>query len=220
MNTLSTNAQEFRTALLRLQPFMSTDETRYYLNGVCLDYTKERGLRAIATNGHILLEIRPEASGECKTFREILPAQSVATLLTMLPKPDDFCKKPLEISVKKTEKKTGLEFSWDGWRYSTPVIDGTFPNTDVVIPKGKHKTEFGFNISYLMAALQALMDSGAGTKTPSTFPITFLHDEEEGCPYQITAPSCENFRCVLMPLRVQEDAYHQHNAAAREDEDD
>jgi DNA polymerase III sliding clamp (beta) subunit (PCNA family) len=90
----------------------------------------------------------------------------------------------------------------------------------VVIPKGKYKTEFGFNISYLMAALQALMDSGAGTKTPSTFPITFLHDEEEGCPYQITAPQCENFRCVLMPMRVQEDMYCQHNATARDDEDE
>ena len=69
-----------------------------------------------------------------------------------------------------------------------------------------------------MAALQALMDSGAGTKTLSTFPITFLHDEEEGCPYQITAPSCENFRCVLMPLRVGGAAYRQHNAVARDDE--
>src|SRR4051812_8447162 len=127
MNMLSTNAQNFRTALLRLRPFMSTEETRYYLNGICLEYSKEQGFRAIATNGHILLEIHPEASGECTPFREILPSDGVATLLTVLPKPGDLCQKPLQISVKKTEKETDLEFSWDRKRYSTPVIDGTFP---------------------------------------------------------------------------------------------
>jgi hypothetical protein len=103
---------------------------------------------------------------------------------------------------------------------STPLKHPPFPDTDVVIPKGKNKREFGFNISYLMAALQALMDSGAGTKTPNTFSITILHDGDESGPHQITAPQCENFRCVIMPMRASGNEYHQHNAAAREDEDD
>ncbi|QDV34984.1 DNA polymerase III subunit beta family protein [Tautonia plasticadhaerens] len=77
-------AKNLREQLKVITPFMSDDETRYYLNGVYFKYDGKQ-LKAVATNGHILYEAVMKCAIEHgEAFAAICPRQAIAALCSML----------------------------------------------------------------------------------------------------------------------------------------
>ena len=111
---------------------ISTEETRYYLNGVYMHTaTGEDGqvLRCVATDGHRLARIDtalPEGAAGMPGV--IVPRKTVNELRKLLDDDD------AEIAVSVSETK--VRFATPAVTLTSKVIDGTFPDYTRVIPMG------------------------------------------------------------------------------------
>lgn len=114
---------------------ISTEETRYYLNGVFLHPAQTGGvsmLRAVATDGHRLARVElPLPAGAGKMQGIILPRKTVLELRKLLDEAQG------DISVAVSETK--IRFSFDSIMLTSKLIDGTFPDYSRVIPSGNDK---------------------------------------------------------------------------------
>ena len=115
---------------------ISTEETRYYLNGIYLhvaDVEGEEMLTAVATDGHRLARIRtPSPNGASGMPGIIVPRKAVAEL-ARLAKEADKGEMTIEVSEAKIRVTTG------GTVFTSKLIDGTFPEYSRVIPAGNDK---------------------------------------------------------------------------------
>ena len=111
---------------------ISTEETRYYLNGVYLHVADADGgkvLRAVATDGHRLARIDADLpAGADGMPGVIVPRKTVGELRKLLD--DD----EMEIAVSVSETK--IRFATPDITLTSKVIDGTFPDYTRVIPVG------------------------------------------------------------------------------------
>lgn len=111
---------------------ISTEETRYYLNGVYMHVADADGgqvLRCVATDGHRLARIDadlPEGASEMAGV--IVPRKTVGELRKLLD--DD----EMQIAVSVSETK--IRFATPNITLTSKVIDGTFPDYSRVIPSG------------------------------------------------------------------------------------
>jgi DNA polymerase-3 subunit beta len=111
---------------------ISTEETRYYLNGVYMHTANgEDGpvLRCVATDGHRLARIDstlPEGAADMPGV--IVPRKTVGELRKLLEDDDT------EIAVSVSETK--IRFATKDITLTSKVIDGTFPDYSRVIPQG------------------------------------------------------------------------------------
>ncbi|MEM1384054.1 MAG: DNA polymerase III subunit beta [Pseudomonadota bacterium] len=114
---------------------VSTEETRYYLNGVYLHIADSEGgqvLRAVATDGHRLARIDAELPGGAEASPGVIvPRKTVGELRRLLE--DD------EAEVEVAVSETKIRFSVDGLQLTSKVIDGAFPDYTRVIPVGNPK---------------------------------------------------------------------------------
>ena len=111
---------------------ISTEETRYYLNGVYMHISDSDGgkvLRCVATDGHRLARIDAELpSGAAEMPGVIVPRKTVGELRKLLD--DDEAK--IAVSVSETK----IRFATPYITLTSKVIDGTFPDYTRVIPQG------------------------------------------------------------------------------------
>ncbi len=111
---------------------ISTEETRYYLNGVYMHVaTGEDGpvLRCVATDGHRLARIdAPLPEGAAGMPGVIVPRKTVGEMRKLLE--DD----EMQIAVSVSETK--VRFATPLITLTSKVIDGTFPDYTRVIPTG------------------------------------------------------------------------------------
>ncbi|MGR3343531.1 MAG: DNA polymerase III subunit beta, partial [Paracoccaceae bacterium] len=111
---------------------ISTEETRYYLNGVYMHVsTADSGqvLRCVATDGHRLARIdAPLPDGADTMPGVIVPRKTVAELRKLLDDDD------MTIAVSVSETK--VRFATPDVTLTSKVIDGTFPDYTRVIPQG------------------------------------------------------------------------------------
>ncbi|MDA7966930.1 DNA polymerase III subunit beta [Ruegeria sp.] len=112
---------------------ISTEETRYYLNGVYMHVTdgSEGGkvLRCVATDGHRLARIDADCpDGAADMPGVIVPRKTVGELRKLLD--DD----EMDIAVSVSETK--VRFATPDITLTSKVIDGTFPDYTRVIPQG------------------------------------------------------------------------------------
>ncbi len=111
---------------------ISTEETRYYLNGVYFHTSDADGgkvLRAVATDGHRLARIDadiPEGANGMPGV--IVPRKTVGELRKLL----DDDEAVIAVSVSETK----IRFATPGVTLTSKVIDGTFPDYSRVIPQG------------------------------------------------------------------------------------
>ncbi|MDW9588682.1 hypothetical protein GOA80_21935 [Sinorhizobium meliloti] len=117
--SIAIDGDGLKTALAFVSPFMSTEETRYYLNGVCLDVDD-----AVATDGH-RMGVHPLGFDGGAFERAIIPHAVVNALLLM--------PAPKAISIA-TEKRPMVDIRMDGARIRAKLIDGTFPDWRRVVP--------------------------------------------------------------------------------------
>lgn len=114
------------SSLTDLIPFISTEETRYYLNGVCIDVGIDVAC-TVATNGHTLGLITDAAEraddGDCGRF--IVPRRAVAWIAAHAKAID-------QLDVALTPQRAGFRAS--GFDLTCRLIDGTYPDYSRVVP--------------------------------------------------------------------------------------
>ena len=111
---------------------ISTEETRYYLNGVYMHTANgDTGpvLRCVATDGHRLARIdAPLPEGAASMPGVIVPRKTVNELRKLLD--DD------EAQIAVSVSETKVRFATPAIMLTSKVIDGTFPDYTRVIPTG------------------------------------------------------------------------------------
>ena len=129
-------ASELRTLIDRSRFAISTEETRYYLNGIYLHKAERSGsamLRAVATDGHRLASVEtPLPVGAENMPGIIVPRKAIAELRKLIDEFND----QIQISLSET----AICFSFDNVVLTSKLIDGTFPDYERVIPNGNDKT--------------------------------------------------------------------------------
>ena len=111
---------------------ISTEETRYYLNGIYFHKSDSGELAAVATDGHRLaLTQMSMPQGADALPNIILPRKAVGELRKLLDNEDG------EVKVKLSD--TRAEFSFGQVRLTSKLIDGSFPDYTRVIPQGNDK---------------------------------------------------------------------------------
>lgn len=110
---------------------ISTEETRYYLNGVYMHIaTGDDGqmLRCVATDGHRLARIDAELPEGADTMPGVIvPRKTVGELRKLLDDDDT------QIAVSVSDTK--VRFATPDITLTSKVIDGTFPDYTRVIPQ-------------------------------------------------------------------------------------
>ncbi|HEY0115295.1 MAG TPA: DNA polymerase III subunit beta [Allosphingosinicella sp.] len=110
---------------------ISSEETRYYLNGIYLHVT-DGDLKAAATDGHRLARVTvPRPDGAEAMPGVIIPRKCVAELRKLLDEVDG----TVEISLSESKIRFGLGNAV----LTSKLIDGTFPDYSRVIPTANDK---------------------------------------------------------------------------------
>ena len=109
----------------------STEETRYYLNGVYL-HPRNGQVIGVTTNGHQLAHMSIEAEHDFPGV--IVPRKTVLEVAK------SFTDGDIEVSVSETK----IRFTSPGFTLLSKVIDGTFPDYTRVIPQS-HPNAATFN---------------------------------------------------------------------------
>jgi DNA polymerase-3 subunit beta len=114
---------------------ISTEETRYYLNGIYIHATKNDEvpvIRAVATDGHRLARVEivlPEGAAGMPGI--IVPRKTVLELRKLVDESEE------EVQVALGESK--IRCTLGEAALTSKLIDGTFPDYDRVIPSGNDK---------------------------------------------------------------------------------
>jgi len=114
---------------------ISTEETRYYLNGIFLHVVDEE-LKAAATDGHRLARFtigKPEGADGMPDV--IVPRKCVAELRKLI---EEALDKNVEIDLSASKIRFTLGGE-NGVVLTSKLIDGTFPDYSRVIPTGNDK---------------------------------------------------------------------------------
>ena len=111
---------------------ISTEETRYYLNGVYMHVADAEGgkvLRCVATDGHRLARIDADLPVGADTMPGVIvPRKTVGEMRKLLE--DD------EMAIAVSVSETKVRFATPDITLTSKVIDGTFPDYTRVIPQG------------------------------------------------------------------------------------
>lgn len=128
-------AGELRGLIDRTRFAISTEETRYYLNGIYL-HTAETNdgkvLRAVATDGHRLARVEMSVpDGAADMPGVIVPRKAIAELRKLV----DETAAPVEVEMSDTR----IRMAFENVVLTSKLIDGTFPDYERVIPSDNDK---------------------------------------------------------------------------------
>jgi DNA polymerase-3 subunit beta len=128
-------AKELKQLIDKTQFAISTEETRYYLNGIYLHAAssgKAVKLRAVATDGHRLAQAELDAPKGAEGMPGIIvPRKTVGEVQRLIEAND------AEISIELSQGK--IRFTIGDVVLTSKLIDGTFPDYARVIPSGNDK---------------------------------------------------------------------------------
>lgn len=186
--------------IMRLKPFVSTEETRYYLNGVRFEQGLE-GVLLVATDGHRIGVFNAEAA--------LCNGDGIVKLPPRLPKIEkgfnawlivgEFAKTEIALIMQFKAATTAQEVAENASLHNAlamfprPLIDGTYPAWRRVIPVDLGKAGGCFNSAYLA-------DYAKAANSKKGAPIT-LYGDDPVSPYVVTVGGEKNFIGVQMPMR-------------------
>jgi DNA polymerase-3 subunit beta len=128
-------AADLKRLIEKTQFAISTEETRYYLNGIYLHTAtsgKKPTLRAVATDGHRLAQFElPLPAGAEGMPGVIIPRKTVAEIQRLIEDAE------AEIGIELSPSK--IRFTIGNAVLTSKLIDGTFPDYARVIPLGNDK---------------------------------------------------------------------------------
>ncbi len=133
------DAKELRSLIEHTRFAVSTEETRYYLNGIYLHIAKAEPaagaipvLRAVATDGHRLARVEmPQPDGAAEMPGIIVPRKTVTELHKLIEEKTE----GVDIAVSDSK----IRFAFESIVLTSKLIDGTFPDYERVIPSGNDK---------------------------------------------------------------------------------
>jgi DNA polymerase-3 subunit beta len=135
INSFKLSAADLKRLIDKTQFAISTEETRYYLNGIYLHAAgtgKASTLRAVATDGHRLAQADlPLPAGADGMPGVIVPRKAVSEVQRLIE--DSEADVAVELSPSK------IRFSIGDVVLTSKLIDGTFPDYARVIPTGNDK---------------------------------------------------------------------------------
>jgi len=124
-NVYKIDQKDFRSMLKRTSYGMSTDESRYVLNGVLLSF-KEGKLSIVATDGRRLALASQEMDfPKSSEMDVILPSKAVGELMRVLADDGE-----VEISISENQ----IAFTVGTTYLVSKLIEGNYPNYQQVIP--------------------------------------------------------------------------------------
>lgn len=128
-------AEELKRLIDKARFAISTEETRYYLNGIYLHVANTEdgsALRAVATDGHRLAQVDQDVpEGAVGMPGIIIPRKTVGEVRKLIDEIDG----AVDVSLSDTK----IRFSFAGAVITSKLIDGTFPDYSRVIPEGNDK---------------------------------------------------------------------------------
>ena len=134
-HSFSIDSSALKGLIEKTQFAISTEETRYYLNGIYFHTHEDGGrltLRSVATDGHRLARAEVEApSGSEGMPGIIIPRKTVSELQKLVDTPD--------VSVRVELSDTKIRFTIGTVVLTSKLIDGTFPDYQRVIPTSNDK---------------------------------------------------------------------------------
>jgi DNA polymerase-3 subunit beta len=134
-HSFSLAAKDIKGLIDRTQFAISTEETRYYLNGIYLHAAgspKAPALRAVATDGHRLAQVDlPQPTGAAAMPGVIIPRKTVGEVQRLIEDNDS------EITIELSQGK--IRFTIGQVVLTSKLIDGTFPDYSRVIPQNNDK---------------------------------------------------------------------------------
>lgn len=126
-NTFTIATDEIASLINRVSFAQSTEETRYYLNGVYLHNDANGNLCGVATDGTRLAKMTLESDQEINNV--IVPRKTVAQLKALL----------IDGDVEVSTSPNKIRFVGDGYSIVSKVVDGTYPDYTRVIPSDNKK---------------------------------------------------------------------------------
>ena len=135
VNTFVISSSDLSSLIDKTRFAISTEETRYYLNGIYLHSLNHEGaevLRVVATDGHRLaLSEMALPEGAHNMPGIIIPRKAVSELRKLI---DEFSG---ELKIELSDTK--IRFSMESILLTSKLIDGEFPEYDRVIPTENNK---------------------------------------------------------------------------------
>ncbi|HEY5305158.1 MAG TPA: DNA polymerase III subunit beta [Pseudolabrys sp.] len=131
----SVPAADLKRLIDKTQFAISTEETRYYLNGIYIHVPagKNPALRAVATDGHRLAQVElPLPEGASGMPGIIVPRKTVAEVQRLIEASEG------EVAIELSAGK--IRFSIGNAVLTSKLIDGTFPDYGRVIPANNDKS--------------------------------------------------------------------------------
>lgn len=134
--SFSLSSDSLKGLIDRTRFAVSTEETRYYLNGIFLHVASKGGvdaLKAAATDGHRLACVDvalPDGAAGMPSV--IVPRKTVAELRKLIDEAEG------DIQLSLSESK--IRFSFDNVVLTSKLIDGTYPDYERVIPADNDRT--------------------------------------------------------------------------------
>jgi DNA polymerase III subunit beta len=129
-------ASDLKRLIDKTQFAISTEETRYYLNGIYLHTAgtaKSATLRAVATDGHRLAQVElPLPEGAAGMPGIIVPRKTVGEVQRLIETGEG------EVTIELSAGK--IRFSLGDVVLTSKLIDGTFPDYARVIPANNDKS--------------------------------------------------------------------------------
>lgn len=150
-NRIAVDTNELMRLIDKTRFAISTEETRYYLNGLYIHTVNEGGetkLRAVATDGHRLALAQAELDTDIPKQEVILPRKTVLELQRLLKDGKDD-----EAAIEMRFAGNQAKFSFSGMEFVTKLVEGKFPDYNRVIPKN-HKFRLTLGRAPLLSSLQ------------------------------------------------------------------
>lgn len=185
--------EPLEVAVKTLQPFMSTEDTRYYLCGIYFEWKAgDEKLNMVATDGHKLcvlqVAIDPLADSQ-GDITAIVPASALKTILQIL-KSVGNQKMPVTIRFDENNRRMWIDALDQKGEFK--LIDGTFPDYRRVIPTA----EPTFTIA--LAKAQAKEAVKAVSSHKKSDPMVW-HMTDANSPLKLVG---EDKIVVVMPMHV------------------
>lgn len=135
---------------------MSTEETRYYLNGIFMHATQEGELRTVATDGHRMARMGMSVPVGAEGIPGIIISRKTVNQIADMASGSD---QDIEVSLSETQLIIKLEKA----TLISRLVDGNFPDYERVIPKNTDK-----NFKFDPSALATVVDRVATMASEKT----------------------------------------------------
>ena len=138
-------SREFKRMVTQTIFSVSTDETRYFMNGVFMEKSQDGGLVMVSTDGRRLAFVKNDFDGALPDFRAVIIPTKVLGIINKRLSDEG------TIAIAITDKS--IFFRFNTYQISSVLIEGQFPNYQKVIPQGQ-KFSFSVRKSDILEALK------------------------------------------------------------------